>query len=238
MGGVRRVSILVLAALTLGACGSSDSRTSTTAATGSTSSTSTKAPKVAEPSGKLSPSEYRAVRAVVMRTAKLEHVKSLAHAVRVTKAACRVLSVQTELVIRMKSACVQSGRTLAAIHGLELHKGECTRALNAGDVSCYSNLFRTIGRAARVSVVRERAMNSEIRHRRLHGRCAKPLVSTDADLKNAGAIAHDAISAANAAERRDGEGFTRATNRLQQDIEADTGGGSAKQALRKLKACV
>jgi hypothetical protein len=233
---MQRISLVALSALALASCGSSDSSSTTPAVT--TTSTTTQAPKLTAPAAKLSRAEYKSVRTALNRLARLEHVKSLGQAVRLTKAGCRRLSVQTTLVVRIRSACVQAARTFGAIHALDVHKRECTQALNAGDVSCYSNLFRSIGRAARVSGVRERAMNSEIRRRKLHGNCAKALVSDARGLKITDAMTHDAISAANAAERRDGEAFTRAGRRLQQDLEADTGGAGAKESMRKLRACV
>jgi hypothetical protein len=60
--------------------------------------------------------------------------------------------------------------------------------------------------------------------------------ASEKDVIDANAIAHDAISAANAAERRDGDAFTRATARLDQDFNSDDG-SSSREDLKHLKTC-
>lgn len=234
---MRHVGLLAVGVLVLSACGTKDSPTSSTTAATTTATTATP-PKITEPQGKLSPDEYKAIHAAYVRLAKLKGVDSMKQAVRITDSGCRPLTVPTGLVSRLRGACVQARRTFSAIHGLEVHKRECTQALNAGDVSCYSNLFRTIGRAARVATVREHAVNTEIRRRGLKGACADTLSTSRKELAADAAITHDAISAANAAERRDGAAFLRATSRLEADFKSDTGNETVRESMRKLKTCV
>lgn len=234
MDVVRRtvcVGLLVTAA----GCGSSDSK-SPSPQTTTQASTTTATQKAEAPLGKLSAAEYREIHDAVTELAKVERSKSPARAVREVNAACDHLATETVLVQRIDSVCEQTVRAVRALRALETHKHECSQALNAGDVSCYSNLFRTIGRAARVYGVRGLALNAEVRHRRFAGACAKALGISRKDLANADATTHHAISAANAAERRDGDAFTRATARLQEDLQADDG-GSPREDLRHLKSC-
>ena len=236
---MRRLLLLAVTTLVIAGCGSKDSATMTTGASTPTTTTTTAPPKKAEePKGKLSAAEYKAARAAIKRTAKFKKGESVKRALRIIDAACGELTVQTELVQRLKSACVQQRRAVVAIGRLKTQKRECTVALNAGDVSCWSYVFRSIGRAARVSIVRERAINAEIRRRGLRGKCAEELRSSEKDLGNADAVVHDAISAANAAERRDGDAFLRATQRLQQDFDSGNDDTTPNEELRKLKTCV
>jgi hypothetical protein len=234
---MRKLIVLTLLAAGLAACGSSSSTPSTGLSTPSTTATTTATPTEPEPTGHLSPAEYKAVHAGVVEIQRLEKVKKgdIKRGIRITKRACARFSVQTPLVQRLKSACAQAARLFVAVGGLQTHKRECTQALTAGDVSCYSNLFRAIGRSARVAGIREQAVNQEARKRKLRAACAKEIGGDKQDLADARAVTHDALSAAHAAEARDQAAFVRATNRLDVDFKKDD--ETPQQTLRRIATC-
>lgn len=231
---MRAKALAVAAVWVIAGCGDSDPP-ATTAVQTTTRTTPTTTQKADAPIGKLSADEYRDIHGATARFAKAEGAGP-AKALRGLRSGCARFRTQTVLVQRMDDVCDQLVRTARAIRGLETHKRECTIALNAGDVSCFSNVFRSIGRAARVAAVRQSAMNREVRRRKLPRACAKAIGASEKDVIDANAIAHDAISAANAAERRDGDAFTRATARLDQDFNSDDG-SSSREDLKHLKTC-
>jgi hypothetical protein len=233
------MSAYVVAVLVLAACGSSgsDATTTTGHVTQSATSSAPAPAKEPEPTGHLSPGEYKSVHAATMHLQGLEKTKNLQQAVRITRESCALLTTQTALVEHMKSICAQSVRLLAAVRGIKLHKGECNRALKAGDVSCWSNVFRLIGRAARVGGVRESALRAVVGKRKLAPVCAKEIAGGEKDLANTRAITHDALSAAHAAEARDQLAFIRATHRLDADFKRDGSHETARQTLRRVATC-
>jgi hypothetical protein len=229
-----RAALVGAALITLAGCGSSDKTATTTAATATATKT---VAGPAEPSGKLSPQEYAQAKAALGQLAKIERTHNLSRAVVMSLPACRRLRVKTALLTALRANCVQVFRAVHAVAELERQTPTCTRDARAGDISCFSNLFRSIGRSTRASVVRSAQMNRELRRRRIRGACARALGSTSAQQANTRAITHDALSAAHALEARDDAAFRRAATRLDSDFTSPGSTQTFAIALRQLRAC-
>lgn len=231
-----RLVILAGAVLALASCGSSES--AKTASGTQTSTTPTEAPKPAEPTRKLSPEEYDDVHA------SFEMLKPLTKAqddpkrmIAIVRPACSRLRIGTGLVVAMRAQCVQAVRLLGAVRRLERETPLCTRHAQAGDVSCFANAFRLIGRSARVEMVREAAMDRELRRRHIRGACARSIGTSARDRETSASLTHDSLAAARALEARDEAGFQRAAARLTEHLDTPVDADVVEKALRDLKAC-
>jgi hypothetical protein len=232
---VHRLSLALTAVLTLAACGSSDSA-STTSAPATTTTAQAPRPANAEPKGKLSRPEYRSLRAAYDALERLEKTKDLGKVVRVGSRACLKLTTQTELLAAVHADCVQAIRFLGKARQMVTRKAECTRAGQAGDISCFADLFRSLGRSARVEMVRAGAVNSVLHKRRIRGQCAAGIGTNKRELAAVRRVVHDALGAAHALEARNEGAFQRAASNLQVDLDA-IDSGSAGNTPRQLKAC-
>lgn len=236
-------NLLVVAALAAGlcACGSSNKQATTSNGLSSTTaSTTATTSQPAPPKGKLTSAEYKAMVAATKRLDPLHNPKNLRRAIHKARPACAELTVPTELIRAEHAACGQVFRVLTALEALESRNAECTQAARAGDISCFSDLFRTIGRSSRVANLRDAAVSAATRRRGLKGACAKELATSSSDRRQTAAITHDALSAAHALEARDQAAFQRASARLKTDLQTiGSGGGSEspKQSLRRLATC-
>lgn len=168
---------VVAAALVIGAAGcagSSDPQAPLTQTQPSTDTTAAK-PANAEPKGKLSRSEYRSIRAAFRLLAPLDKSDEVPKTLRVGNRACTKVTTQTDLLAAIHADCVQTMRFVRKAADVLTFKRECDEAAQAGDVSCWANLFRSIGRRARVAAVRSARTNAVLRKRSIRGRCAQAL---------------------------------------------------------------
>jgi len=234
--GARAWAAAVLAAVAVAGCGSSGSKQSSSAATPTATTQTAATPKADGPRGKLSPAEYAQIHAAALQLTKLTKAPDLARAIKAAAPACDKVTAQTALAQSFHVTCVQAFKVFTRLSEVKTRKAECDRAAQAGDVSCYSNIFRAIGRAANVSRARERALNAELARRGIKGRCRDELGSSRKDLAAESAIGRDAIAAAHAAEARNGGRFQAAVNRLDADF-GGLEGESPQDSLRKLKSC-
>jgi hypothetical protein len=236
-GRVRHRCLLVVTVLAFAGCGSKDSDTKT-AASAATTSTTTSAKAADEPSGRLSRNEYASIRRAYRILEKLEGQSELGSGVRVVGRACAEVSRATALMDALRSECVATRRFLERARELRARPPGCTRAGQAGDVSCFAELFRNIGRSARVESVHAKRINSELRKRKIRGACADAIGSETKDIANTRQIVHDALGAAHALEARNEDSFRRASARLQVDLGEVDDGSSNAQAFRQLRACI
>lgn len=234
---MHRISLAVAAALVLGACGSSDEPAMISTAPTTTAAAAPK-PANAEPKGKLSRPEYRSIHAAYKLLAPVENAKDLGKILRVGKRACVRLTTQTELLAAVHADCVQTMRFLGRAQLLVTRKAECMQAAQVGDQSCWADLFRGLGRSARVGTVRSAAVNGVLRKRGIRGQCADAIGTKKTELAAVRRVVHDALGAAHALEAKDQAAFLRATNQLQVDLNAADAGSSAEKTLRQLTTCV
>ena len=239
---MRNVIVLVAVTAGLTSCGSSSSKQATTSngPASTTASATTTAPQAAQPVGKLSASEYGQIHGAMLELAKLDKLhgdKALRKTLKIGRPACSKTGTETDLLAQFHSTCVQSFRFVSAAQRLFTHKAECTQAAQAGDISCWSDLFRSLGRSARVTVIRQQGLNGALRKRGIKGRCANAIGSTNKDIRSGHAVVHDSLSAAHALEARDKAAFLRATHRLDHDLNSGDGNNSADKALRDVATC-
>src|SRR5262249_7083249 len=121
---------------------------------------------IPEPTGKLSPAEYANALAAYKQISKIRGVKNLSRAIKLGAPACDKFATQTALIVTIRSSCIQAFRVFRNIDQLKKQTPVCTRDARAGDISCFSTLFRSIGRSARVSGIRDRAVNVQLRKRK------------------------------------------------------------------------
>jgi hypothetical protein len=219
-------------------CGSSDPQPAATVQTQATTTTTTAKPANAEPEGKLSAPEYRSTRGAYRILQRLEDSNDLNKLVRAGNRACTKITTQTELLAAVHADCVHSIRFLDRARQMVARKAECTRAAEAGDISCFAELFRSLGRSARVESVHAVRVNTVLRKRGIHGRCAAAIGTSNRQLRSARAVVHDALGAAHALEARNQATFMRATSRLKADLDGTDDGASAAKTMRQLRSCV
>jgi hypothetical protein len=224
----------------LAACGGSDDPAPTQTAqatTTATTSTSTSTSTNAEPKRKLSRPEYDSIRSAYRLLLPLEKSNDIGKAIRAGRKACVRITTQTALLAAIHAECMQTLRFLGKGRQLVTRKAECTRAANAGDISCFAELFRGLGRSARVDTVRSAQLNAALRRRRIGGACARAIGSSKKELAAGRAVVHDALGAAHALEARRLEAFQRATARLQGELNQTNSAKSVAKGLRQLEAC-
>jgi hypothetical protein len=227
-------SALIVAAA-LASCGGSDEKPATTAAT--SVATTTKAPTPPAPNGRLSAAEYETTREVVVRVGKLERSTTKV-STRALQSACRAFASgpRTELMVVNRSGCVQLVRLLEAVRQFGTRKQECEQAAQAGDVSCYAQLYRALAGTARVLAVRGEQANAVVRTRRLAGACARVVGTSGQDLDGFRAIARHARGAALALEAKDEPRLRRAQAAIARDFQSRDDESTA-QILRWLRTC-
>jgi hypothetical protein len=226
----------VVAVAAMAGCGSGDSKV---ASTGATSSTTTAQAKADGPQGKLSRDEYRSVAAAYKLLAPLNGSKNPGRTLRVAKRACSKVTTQTELLAAVHAECVQTGRFLEKAVALVRRQAECTRAAQAGDTSCFADLYRSLGRSARVAAVRGAGTNAALRKRGIDGACAKA-IGTDPKVLAAARDVHRAgLGAAHALEAKNQGALQRASSRFTAALDRmDRAESPARVDLRLLKSCV
>jgi hypothetical protein len=220
-----------------GCGGSDDPKPATT--TAATTPRSTAKPANAEPNGKLSRPEYRSLRAAYGLLAPLDDSKDYGKVLRAGRRACVRVTTQTELLATVHADCVQTMRFYSKAVAMVRRQAECTRAAQAGDTSCFADVFRSLGRSARVAGVRSAATNAALRKRAIRGDCAKAIGTDERELAAARDVHRAGIRAAHALEAKNKSSFENAVSRLTAALDRmDAADTSARDAHRRLKACV
>lgn len=230
-------SALIVAAA-LASCGGSADKSSTTAAATSVSTTTKAPPPPAAPAGHLSPAEYDSMRRLVSDLGKLDKAKGTAAGVRIARSACRKFAAapSTELMLANRSLCTQLVRLLVVVSRFSTQKKECQQAAQAGDVSCFSQLYRSLAGTARVIGVRAAAVNPLVRKRRLSATCARAVGTTKKDIDSYKSLTRHARGAALALEAKDQPRLQRALTALGHDFDS-TGDQTTAKTLHQLRAC-
>src|SRR4051812_28709335 len=232
--GVVRAAAVAAFVVGLAGCDGSDPQATAPTRTSATRTTATE-PTNAEPKGRLSPPEYRSIRAAYTRLASLENTHDVGKTLRVRTRACAKVTTQTGVLAALHADCFQTMRFYGKAAQLTTRKAECTRAAQAGDISCFAELFRSLGRSARLAAVRGAQTNAALRERRIRGQCARAIGTKKTSLAATRAVVRDGIGAAHALEARNEDSFRRAFSSLQVHLERTDGGGWARKALRQLR---
>lgn len=226
---------MLVTALALPACGSKDSPQLVV----TTTTPTTAAPKADEPKGKLSADEYRSLREAYEVLAPLDSVKLSRKALRSANRACSKMATHTELVSTVRADCMQTMRFYGKALAMATRESECTRAAQAGDMSCFADVFRSFGRSVRVAAVRAAATNNVLRKRAIGGDCARAIGTDVKELAAARDANRAGIAAAHAIEAKNKEALQRARDRLGAALDRmDSADQSSRAALRQLKSCV
>lgn len=224
----------LIAAAALAACGGSDDKPASTAAT--SVATTTKAPPA--PDGRLSAGEYDSMRGLVASVGKLEKLVGTKAGIRGVRSACRdfASAPRTELMLANRSLCAQIARLLEVVGRFQSQQKVCEQAAQAGDVSCFAQLYRSLAGTARVLAVRAEAANGAMQERRLTGACARAVGTPRGDLAAFRAVARDARGAALALEAKDQARLQRALAAITRDFES-VSDETTTETLRRLRAC-
>jgi hypothetical protein len=200
---------MLLGAWALASCGGSSKTTPST----SQDTTATTTTTVAEASvGHLSAAEYKSLRAMLLVFRKADGVKDAAATIRVLSPACRTLASapHTELIDASRSECAQILRFLMVAGRFVTNKAECTRAAQAGDISCFAVLYRSLAGTSRVLAVRGADLNARLRERKLPAACVREIGDSSRELGAYSTLSRNAHGAALALEARDQARLQRA----------------------------
>jgi hypothetical protein len=225
----------IVAAFAVAGCGSSSG--GTTSSTTTTTRPAAPAPPAQGPHGRLTADEYTTFLHVARLSDKSDKEKRLARQLALVKQECAIVSSpQTDLAAAFVRACPSVIRLFAALLALETETPGCRRAANAGDISCFAELFSRFGRAARVVVVRARAVNGTLAGRGLRGACADGLgVGSTKELQTLRSVARSARLASQALLARNQARYTAASEKL--DLNAakldSSSGGRDVAEVRK-----
>jgi hypothetical protein len=237
---VRQLCLLAVVAVAVAGCGSKDTPkpAATTSAQTSTSATAPK-PSNAEPKGKLSAAEYRSVRAAYKMLVPLDNSKNLRKVVRTGTRACTKVTTQTELLATVHTDCVRIMRFYGKAAALVTRRAECIRAAQAGDTSCWADVFRSVGRSARLAGEQRAMVNKVLRKRAIRGDCAAALGYDRQELAVPRDVLRAGLGAAHALEAKNQGAFERAARNLTDALDRfDSGNSSMRDSFRRLKACV
>jgi hypothetical protein len=210
---------LLVAASALASCGGGSSKTTPSSTQSSPTTTATTTAAEA-PGGHLSSAEYDSIHAMLLVFRKLDGAKDAAATVRVVRPACRTLASapRTELMDATRSECAQILRFLTVAGRFVTGKAECTRAAQAGDISCFAVLYRSLAGASRVLAVRGAALNARLRDRKLPAACAREIGDSRRELRAYKTLSRDAHGAALALEARDQARLQRAVAAISGDF--------------------
>jgi hypothetical protein len=209
---------MLLAASALASCGGSSKTTPSTTQDTTAMTTTTTAAEA--PVGHLSAAEYESIHAMLVVFRKADGVKDAAGTIRVVRPACRTLASapRTELMDASRSECAQILRFLMVAGRFVTGKAECTRAAQAGDISCFALLYRSLAGASRVLGVRGAELNARLRERKLPAACAREIGDTTRELRAYKMLSRDAHGAALALEARDQARLQRALAAIRADF--------------------
>lgn len=229
-------SALIVAAA-LASCGGSADKPASTAAT-SVATTAKAPPAPAAPDGHLSPAEYDSMRGLVEEIGKLERIKDTKAGLHAVRSACRgfASAPRTELMVANQSVCAQLVRLIRVVSRFDTQQKECQQAAQAGDLSCFAQLYRSLAGAARVIAVRAEAANAAGRKRHLASACARAVNTKPGEIDNYRSLTRDSRAAALALEAKDQARLQRALAAIKHDFDYDNGESTAK-TLRQLRAC-
>lgn len=223
----------------LASCGGSGDKPATSAASSASTSTTTKAPAApAAPDGHLAAAEYDSMRGLVEELGKLERIKGTKGGLRAVRSVCRgfASAPRTDLMVANQSVCAQLVRLIRVVSRFETQQKECQQAAQAGDLSCFAQLYRSLAGTARVIAVRAEAANAASRKRHLAGACARAVNTKPGEIDNYRSLTRDSHAAALALEAKDQARLQRALAAIKRDFDYDNGESTAK-TLRQLRAC-
>jgi SBP domain len=238
------LTLALAAAAAATGCGSGSSATTThtsapaATATAATPTTTTVA-KPAEPKGRLSGPEYRALVRFDKegnRDAKLKGQKFVHAYARICSEAAS--APQTTLFRLQVRACRRGVRFFGALIAFDVQKLECRKALAAGDVSCFGELYSRLARATRPVLASSRAINAELARRGLTGNCAKAIGRSSArELEQARTIGRSARLASQALYARSEAHYLAANAKLAAAFKALGHGSDDKTTTKRLRHC-
>lgn len=240
MGGRLFSSVAIAAAvLCVSACGSS-SKPDTGTTAQPTTTTATAPAKPSEPKAQLSADEYKALVRAQKVGLGVKH-PSPRKAMALIRKTCRELAdaPATDLMVVERRGCARAQRFFAALFAFTTQKGECTKAVQAGDASCYGELFSRLARSTHSVISSFHEVNAALRRRKIRGKCAAVVgLSSPKELRDAAALGHDARRASQLLYAHyDLAAYVAKVNAVGADINALDNGLSDKQQLARLRRC-
>jgi hypothetical protein len=207
---LRRSVVLLL--LVLAGCGG-----------GSEKQTPRPTPPPSDPTGQLTPGEYRAI---VHEYRELQPLSDgnddpgeLAHGRRACEALTRP---DTHLIALVQKDCLNAMDFFVSLRRVEHAGGECT------DVACARDRYLAFADAIKQTGDGAQALNDELARRDITGLCANSIGITGAQLREYRAAEQFARRAADALTQGDSQAFDRATDALTNALSAGGSGDALK----------
>jgi hypothetical protein len=193
------------------------------------------APHDAEPSGQLSPAEYRAIKREYTLMKPLETAHDLAPAIRRVGPACDTLaSPDTALVRLVRDDCREALAFFGALGDLQTAGSDCAGASQAAAAACVALRYRRLGFTIRLSTASGLLLNRELHKRGIRGLCALSIGIRPEQVNAFHKAATAATDAVTAIEAGDAAGFARAQQRVS---DAMRGGGHHDALAGITRAC-
>jgi hypothetical protein len=244
-GTRRRLGLLTAALLTaplLAACGSDDSTKTSPAAKASSSDASGETGATTsrpEPSGSLTPEEYRLLHSVFSKVERADKSSKPTKTIRVFEAACgEFADGPTPLIRTIATDCLASARFLQEL--LELPKK--VRPCNAptqpvSTASCMSGPLQGIVAKTRAAIESSKATNRALDERKIRGRCRKAIGTSKRDLRIGSRIATTADQFDKAIQNGNLTEIRHASTKFQSAVIAftDSPSGSLVKLLRSCR---
>jgi hypothetical protein len=219
----RGFAVFLLLLLTpLASCGSDKSSSEESKSRGQAPSTSSTGPTGAsgttgaqkEPTGSLSPQEYRLVRSAYSKIKRADKAKGLKKSLEQFRSGCEVLrDGPTSLIETTYKDCVSSVEFFDEIIAFPKKFGQCggpTQEISTE--SCLSAPIQAIAAKSRTAVETSKATNRALHERKIGGRCYRAIGTSERDLRNVSRIATTADGFDKAIQSGNAKRVTRATD--------------------------